>query len=487
MTSTALPQSPLGQRLWDLFGSYKWSWIYKPDGSQSWKTEDRYPLRPRVFWKYWQDAATAIGVRFGHQTQYAVIDIDKGSNYLNHHSLTELHEALETIGIHRTIKLRSSWSGGLHLYIPLANSVNTFNLACALKESLKAFGFNVAAGQLEIFPNTKAYGRSWMGEHVEYQGHRLPLQPGSGAVMLNDSLQPVGDRLERFFWSWDFASQNQDMELLGEALAIAKKNRRKHRKLATKLEQWRDDLQHEISEGWTDFGQTNAMLKTLATFGRVFLGLKGSELATYVSDRAIGSPGFEQYCRHQHEIHRKALCWARSVEGYYFPARDSDGQPKGDHYPLEPAPDGNKARSWDATQRIVKAMQSILTEGLYTRLEKVVDWVNEIIKRARCSPSTLYKHLGIWHPDHSDTLAEFHQRCVTPDMARAIAQNLLPTDLKNPYGSDHPKPLVNAFITDLGGGMKSEAPEILHKKYLSQGERGGAGGERGLSTGFEGV
>lgn len=482
MTTYALPSDPLGARLWELFGRYPWQWIYKPDGGSTWETEKRYPLRPRVFWKNWQDAALALGVRFGHQTQYALIDIDRGSDYLTQAKLADILEALETIGINRVLKLRSSFSGGLHLYIPLPNPVATFNLACALKECLRAFGFTIAAGQLEIFPNTKAYGRSWMGEHVEYQGHRLPLQPGSGAVLLNDSLQPVGDRLERFFWSWDFAAQAQDMNLLGEALATAKKNRRRHRRICTKLEQWRDDLQHEMSEGWTDFGQTNHLLKTIATFGRVFLGLKGNELATYVSDRAIGSPGFDKFCRHQYEIHRKAICWARSVEGYYFPARDSDGEPKGDSYPLQPSPDGNKERQWDATQRIVKAMQTLLTEGRHKALKTVTDWLNAIIDLAHCSPRTLYRNLGVWHPDHSDTVAEFEKRLVMPHLARDIAFQLLPDEAHNPYRKNSPQPLKFPDITDLGGGMKSEHPDAAHKKNLSPGVLGGSGGKEGFST-----
>jgi len=487
MTTYALPSDPLGARLWEIFGRYPWQWIYKPDGGNTWETEGRYPLRPRVFWKNWQDAALALGVRFGSQTQYALIDIDKGSAYLTQAKLGEILEALETIGINRVLKLRSSFSGGLHLYIPLPNPVATFNLACALKECLKAFGFTLAAGQLEVFPNTKAYGRSWMGEHVEYQGHRLPLQPGSGAVLLNDSLQPVGDRLERFFWSWDFAAQAQDMGLLGEALATAKKNRRKHRRICTKLEQWRDDLQHEMSEGWTDFGQTNHLLKTIATFGRVFLGLKGHELATYVSDRAIGSPGFDKFCRHQHEIHRKAICWARSVEGYYFPARDNEGEQKGDSYPLEPATNGNKERQWEANYRINRAMRDILTEGLHKALKTVSQWADEVVRRAHCSMRTLYRNLEAWHPDHSATQAEFEERLVIPHLARDIALQVThhPLDLAPIAGS--PEPLKNGFITDLGGGMKSEPPAAAHKKNLSPGERGGSGGSEGFSTAHQEV
>jgi hypothetical protein len=44
-----------------------------------------------------------------------------------------MRAALETIGICRTILIRSSWSEGLHLYIPLSSTVPTFGLAKAIK------------------------------------------------------------------------------------------------------------------------------------------------------------------------------------------------------------------------------------------------------------------------------------------------------------------------------------------------------------------
>ncbi|NER84068.1 MAG: hypothetical protein F6K42_31920, partial [Leptolyngbya sp. SIO1D8] len=104
------PDSTDGQRLWDMFGVYPWKFILKYDGERNWMTEGRYPLRPRLLWKHFQDAAVQIGVRFGNRTQYALLDIDRGSPYLTMSAITQLREALETIGIVRTIPIRSSWS-----------------------------------------------------------------------------------------------------------------------------------------------------------------------------------------------------------------------------------------------------------------------------------------------------------------------------------------------------------------------------------------
>ncbi|MEM9807965.1 MAG: hypothetical protein AAF959_22080, partial [Cyanobacteria bacterium P01_D01_bin.56] len=264
-----MPQSLMGQRLCATFGTYPWKFILKHD-DHDWVTEGRYPLRPRLLWKHWQDAAVQIGVRFGHTTQYALIDIDKDSQYLNQHSVGDIEAALETLGIVRTVRVRSSYSGGIHLFIPLPEQVNTFNLAVALDGCMSAHGFTVKPGQLELLPNKKLFGRSWLGEHTEYQGHRLPLQPGSGSCLLDHALNPMGGSLERFFWGWDFAANAQDLELLTQALATAKRNRGR-KKVLTPLRQWKEDLDTEIAEGWTGEGQTNGLLKAIATYGRVFL------------------------------------------------------------------------------------------------------------------------------------------------------------------------------------------------------------------------
>jgi hypothetical protein len=94
----------------------------------------------------WQDANTLIGVRFTHETYYGLLDIDAGSDYCTAKAIAEIRAALETIGITRTLLTRSSWNGGLHLYLPFPEPVNTFNLAVALKECLKSQGFRLKAG-----------------------------------------------------------------------------------------------------------------------------------------------------------------------------------------------------------------------------------------------------------------------------------------------------------------------------------------------------
>jgi len=472
--STPFPESPNGQRLCEVFGRYPWSFLLKKDDAKDWQTESRYPLRPRLLWKHWQDAAVQIGVRFGNRTRYALIDIDTGSDYLKADKIADLEAALETLGIVRVVKVRSSFSGGLHLYLPLPELVNTFDLAVALKGTVEAHGFKVAEGQLELFPNVKSYGRWWKGEFTEYQGHRLPLQPGSGSALLNESFQPVGATLERFWWTWDFAAQQQDLDLLLQALATGKKNRKRHKRITTPLEQWRSDLEHELLEGWTDFGQTNHLLKQIATYGRVFLSLEGDDLAEFTADKAIGLPGYSQYCRHQHELGRKAKCWARSVEGYYYPA--SQGGQRGDRHPVEPkSKNGNEERSWDAQRRIRNAIAKI-EAGFQELPTRISGWVDAITQLALVSTRTLYRYRELWHPTCKKPFD-------TAYLSDFEGQN--PTDQDSP--PENPEtPDFRAFL-HLGGEMKSSTAENPSKKINFEGERGVTGGREGYPQAFEGV
>jgi hypothetical protein len=308
--------------------------------------------------------------------------------------IADLRAALETIGITRTILTRSSWSGGLHLYLPFPDPVNTFNLAVALKECLKSQGFRLRPGQLELFPNVKAYG---VQAFIDYNAHRLPLQPASGSCLLDDDLNPIGDSLARFFWLWDGSAGHQDMEALQEAFRIGRMNHRKRPKRRSHpVDSWRQDLDTELTEGWTDYGQTNRMLKTIACYGRVFEGLQGQELIDYTLRIATTRPGYEQYCRHQHDIERKVTAWARAAEQYYWPlgttpARETDT-------PHDKRVSHNQQQSEDAQNRI---------RAVYIDLEQAGELPEQITARAaaisqhaKVSQQTLYKHLSLWHPRH---------------------------------------------------------------------------------------
>ncbi len=395
-----LPVDPLGQRLCETF-PYLWQVIVginEPD--PQWQTNTKFPLRPRILWRIWKDEHQLVGVRFSSRTSYGVIDIDRESPYhpcQNPESLTLIRTALETIGICRTVLIRSSWSEGLHLYIPLPYQMPTFGLAQAIRKCLEAQGFSISPGQLEIFPNCKSYALP--GTFTEYNAHRLPLQPNSGSCLLDKDGNVLSHDLGLFFQQWDIAAAGQDLSELTSAIAIARMSNRKRRKRHTTIvEDWLQDLRAEIQEGWTDYGQTNHLLKTIACHGVVFEGLKGDALAEHVLQTAINLPGYERWCQHQHEIGMRAIVWARSAENYYWalgssPKRSGSGQ----------ASEGEKVvpinllRSEDAQRRI---------KDVVNRLEQAGQFPSGATARAKLiategiSTRTLYNHLELWHPLH---------------------------------------------------------------------------------------
>jgi hypothetical protein len=278
-----LPLDPLGKRLCETF-PYLWQPIIGVNETDpQWQTITKYPMRPRVLWRSWQDAAQVVGVRFDDETLYGLIDIDRESPYhpkQDPTALPTIRAALETIGIYRTVLVRSSWSEGLHLYIPLPEAVPTFGLACALKQCLEAQGFAIAQGKLECFPNCKTYAKP--GTYSEYNAHRLPLQPASGSCLLDDDGNPISHDLGRFFDGWDTAAAGQDQAELHGAIATARANRKAKTRRSNIVEDWQRDLLSEMDEGWTGHGQTNHLLKTIACYGVVFESLSGDALTAYI-------------------------------------------------------------------------------------------------------------------------------------------------------------------------------------------------------------
>lgn len=413
-----------------------------PQGRETpaWKTEKRYEMRPRVLWRLHQDAGQLVGVRMGSTTAYALLDIDAGSPYLTPDAIEHIQSALETIGITRSLLIRSSFSGGVHLYLPLPSPVKTFDLALALERCLEGQGFKVKAGNLEIFPNTKRFGAWWLGEFIEYNAHRLPLQPATGSVLLDRDLQPLplGKSLTELFERWAIAAENQDQVQLASALAQAKTRFKEtshpYRNLH-RAEQWRKDMETEISEGWTGHGQTNTLLKAIACYGRVFERLEGGDLEDYVYRIAVTRPGFLDYCRHRHEIHRKCTIWARAAESYYWPFGT-----RGSRQVLEQV-NQNTERAREAMARIEQAI-SALANSL-SLPEEITARAQAIAELAHVSLKTLYRHLHLWHPQH-------WQRCkiAHPVSVSAISEEISP---------DNPDPLRSRnskeFYT-LGGDMK---------------------------------
>ena len=409
-----LPADPQGQRVCEIFGRYLWCSIYadvpEEASKPKWYTQRRYPLKNRILWREWQDAARLIGVRPGHDTVYALIDVDISSPYHPNQdasAIARMQAGMETIGITRTILIRSSWSGGIHLYIPLAQAVKTFALAVSLQNCLEAQGFKLKPGDLEIFPNVKAYGTT---QKIEYRAHRLPLQPGSGSCLLDGEFNPGSSQISDFLAQWDIATAGQDIATLQSALPIAQQNRHKKvRKRLNKAESWKTDLETVLAEGWTGAGQTNQLLKEFGCYGVVFLGLSGEDLINYIHQQAISSPGYKKWCRHQREIEMRSRVWAAAVENYYWPLgsySDIRQKAENDIVPF------NKLRAQQAQASILAAVRQL---EAVNQLPASATARAQAIRAAQMdagvsssSLETLYKveNKKLWHPSCDESTRE---------------------------------------------------------------------------------
>jgi hypothetical protein len=370
---------------------------------QSWLTAKYSVLPPAIFGK-WQNPNELIGLRFGVNTCYGLLDIDNGSKWHNEDGLRAIKGVLETIGINDTILIRSSFSDGWHLYYFLPEAVNSFKLAQAVAIALFENGLELKSGQLESFPNVKKYVENGFGL---FNGHRLPLQTGSH--LLDDDFDPYTNSIDTFLNHADQVALSVDFDVLSERLETAGDRYKnlfqtpnvvnfasfKNRKHSKKAKIWKESLEIAIETGWTDDAQTNDLLGLIAIYGRVFKGIEDeTDLAKFIQATAIACPGYSQHCDHQKDIELRAAQWARCCIKKYFPygskraSRASKGGPN------------NEERKIEAMARISENFEDLLQSNRIP--QKISELRSLLAKLAHCSERTLAKpdYLPLWHPKH---------------------------------------------------------------------------------------
>ncbi len=140
------------------------SFICKLPGQDKWRTWTG-PLGDHQILGVIADGGRGLlrGCHWGEQTRFAVLDIDTGSQYHNAENLVAIAQQLRSIGLNFVL-YRSSENGGWHGYIPFTQWEKSSEIEDTLKRWLKALGYELKGGQLEVFPSGNAL--------------RLPLQPG---------------------------------------------------------------------------------------------------------------------------------------------------------------------------------------------------------------------------------------------------------------------------------------------------------------------
>ena len=228
-----------------------------------------------------------IGKRFGQLTGYLMLDIDINSVFHpNNGGFQSILAVLERLGLCRYLIVRSSTSGGIHLYFPLPEPVNSWQLASTVHSALTVGGIAITGGQCELFPNKKSF-------NAEFNGHRLPLQDGS--FLLDKDFCPISNGKADFLDRWETAATHQDEQTLQRALTgqltVAPPS------IPVELPPVTTRTKHVIPPiAWTRFGQSNDIMCELVNYGDRYVGHKNStDLATWIKAVAPQLPGYQRF------------------------------------------------------------------------------------------------------------------------------------------------------------------------------------------------
>lgn len=380
---------------------YIWADHPRPSAKVEWQTETRHPLSDRLI----RQSGHLYGVRFGAETQYCLIDIDTGSPYHPNRdpfAIGRIAAALEPLGLVEYLVCTSSYSGGLHLYFPFPQTQSSWKLAIAVATLLENSGFKLVPGQLETFPNPKPYIAE--GTPSLFNAHRLPLQIGS--YLLNDEFQPIWSTQQTFVQQWHFAQSRNDLDTK-TLKQILKQAKRRLFQVSGKAEKFINDLNAEIELGWTGYGQSNRLLGRITMrayiFHHVLSGgqpLEGKALIEEIVETAKALPGYEEFCRHQHEIDHRAEEWASCIQSsHYFHYGDQKGKFKAKSEELktaiDQAPSWNQQQSASARDRIRSAIADLLEKGI---LPSQATKRFKVLLQYRIGGGSLYRHRDLWHP-----------------------------------------------------------------------------------------
>jgi hypothetical protein len=446
-----LPLSETGQRLAKLFPN-GWDWIYadapSKGSSVEWETIKKFPLSPVEQWTLHQDPSCVIGIRPNSSTRWGIIDIDATSKYhptQDRTAITTILDALEDIGLCRTLINQSSHNGGLHIYVPLPEALSSFGMAVVLKYTLEAAGIQLRSGQCETFPNPKRYVPQ--GFSV-YNGIRMPMQPNTGFFAIDSDLNPLPWSLEDWLDTFETIAQHQDLERLHRAIADAEHNHRiRGHRNPHSLESWSERIEIE-KQGWSGPGQTNDKLKIFACEARVFLGMDSiTAIAAHIEQLARATPGFYEHSSHAKDLGQRSRDVAIWAMRYYWPMGAHPSRDTG--YNSQPPPPADfsyhQAKREAAQHRIRQAVIELRAQDQLPATATAR--AKAIAEHAHISQQTLYKDINkpLWHPDYrtdEDSVKEAEpqsEQDITPEL------EITPKTSKE----NSLQPLINKRITQL--------------------------------------
>jgi hypothetical protein len=356
--------------------------------------------RPGRIQRALNDPFWEVGKSFAGQTNYAMIDIDRGSPFHpwnDGQAFGTLLGTLENIGLTRPVMVRSSASCGMHLYYPLAQLTRTWEVATRLDQHVRQAGYTPTPGQLEVFPNVK-------GKDVPYNPHRLPMQSaGGGLVDAGGEMLPGARDMQAFLDAWAWARESNVLAAPAPTPAPAPNltpmiplPRPGHGRPPGQGVPARPNagLDAETASNptlaLTAPGQTNETLKKLVNQGYESQGLKTvPDLAQWVTTAIQATPGYTEFVsaesKHDIESGRWAERWAKS--------RVRRGQ-------------GAPGAGADHNAGVAAASLGRLTAALGAMVGQVFDTVNGLYRAVRdwilnhfavgVSLATFYRHRQLW-------------------------------------------------------------------------------------------
>jgi hypothetical protein len=321
------------KRLRDEFFRGEWNYIVRPNhANATWLTCSKSPLSVGGFVNKFADPLNQLGVSFGDNTNYLAQDIDIGSPYHpanDRQAFDRLLNTLYKIGLTAPVIIQSSYRRGIHVYYFLDRSLSTIRVATLVNVTLIDAGFHIKDGHLETFPNVKKYTSK--GEKPShFKALRLPLQPDSGAMILDldgnilewANITPQ-KQIEMFLELAIESAATNDIDLIEKKLnpAYSKYTKKidKYQQLSgsknfsLRALEWKENAETEFEIGWTSSGQTNDLLRRFVEYTIVFEKIVDrDEICKRVLERVLNTRGYHEHCRHQLTIVDRIADWVDS-------------------------------------------------------------------------------------------------------------------------------------------------------------------------------
>ena len=400
--------------------------ILCPVGCRNWTTISKhFPLPDETILAAIDGKKSEIyGLKFGDETRFAVLDIDKNSQYRNALELGNLQTKLAAVGLIAK-PYRSSESGGWHLYIFFEEWANRDQVKRCLSDWLRAHGYEIRNGVLEVNPSG--------------MGLRLPLQSGFAwldnegnlirtreELTRNEAIASFVLDLEKNKRNWSEAKNRIESELEAidrardrDALAHQKaidtdgfEKLFNYRLIAETYEEGRRIWQ----EGLTKTGQRHDAIKAIEHYlwhgdevaGVPALPATENDEARYnlilrwIEERHNG------FCNHinrgkWHKVKadiKRACFWRRRSEAFKvrtpYPLTEraievliARSKRTRRMWTMEDLQKGNEGRLAEARRKIAEATGQLIAQGRRVTLR-------QLMRMTGCHYDTLNKHADIW-------------------------------------------------------------------------------------------